>query len=257
MNTETLNKMKLLHLHGMHRSFSLLLEQKKSEHFTPDELIAQLINQEYDERAHRAIERITRSARFRYKATIEQVEFIHSRGLDKNQLHRMADCTFINRKENMLITGSTGTGKSFIASAIGHQACILGYKVLYAHTSKLFAQLKMAKADGSILKEMNKIAKQDLLILDDFGLQPFDAQSRLILMELIEDRHQNRSTLLTSQLPVKQWHDAIGEQTVADAILDRLVHDAHRIELSGESLRKRKTETIFETATEIKSNLNR
>jgi len=240
MNEQTLHKMQLLHLHGMHRSFTSLLQQKQSEHFTPDELIAQLINQEYDERAHRATERMMRIAKFRYKASIEQIDFNAQRGLDKNLLHRFAECDFVKRKENLLITGPTGTGKSFIASALGQQACLLGYKVLYMHTSKLFTHLKMAKADGSILKEMNKIEKQDLLILDDFGLQPFDAQSRMQLMEIIEDRHQNRSTLLTSQLPVAQWHDAIGEQTIADAILDRIVHDANRIELSGESLRKRK-----------------
>ena len=239
MNTETLNKMQLLHLHGMHRSFTSLLQQKQSNHFTPDELIAQLINQEYDERAHRATERMMRMAKFRYKASVEQIDYSVQRGLDKNLLHRFAECDFIRRKENLLVTGPTGTGKSFIASALGQQACLLGYKVLYMHASKLFAHLKMAKADGSILKEMNKIAKQDLLILDDFGLQPFDAPSRMQLMEIMEDRHQNRSTILTSQLPIADWHHAIGEQTIADAILDRLVHDAHRIELSGESLRKR------------------
>jgi DNA replication protein DnaC len=160
--------------------------------------------------------------------------------LDKNQLHRLAETTFIQKHENLFITGPTGTGKSFIASAIGHHACNTGFKVLYANTNKLIAQLKLAKADGSALKEMNKIERIDLLILDDFGLQPFDAQGRMLLMEIFEDRHGKRSTILTSQLPVKMWYEIIGEQTVADAILDRIVHDAHRIELKGESLRKQK-----------------
>ncbi|MNT39645.1 transposase [compost metagenome] len=139
-----------------------------------------------------------------------------------------------------MVTGSTGIGKSYIASAIGHQACILGYKVLYTNTPKLFAKLKMAKADGSYIKEMARIERQELLILDDFGIQPFDAQSRAALMEIIEDRHGKSSLIITSQLPVSKWHEVIGEKTIADAILDRIVHDAHRIELKGDSLRKKK-----------------
>jgi DNA replication protein DnaC len=135
--------------------------------------------------------------------------------------------------------GSTGTGKSFLASAIGHQACTLGFKVLYTNATRLFAQLKMSKADGSAIKEMARIERQDLLIIDDFGIQPFDHPSRLSLLEIIEDRHGKRSTIFTSQLPVKQWHDIIGEKTVADAVLDRIVHNAHRVELTGESLRRK------------------
>lgn len=161
------------------------------------------------------------------------------RGIDKNQIHRFADGSFIKQNENILITGSTGTGKSYLASALGHHACLIGFKVLYMNATRLFAQLKMAKADGSILKEMTRIERQDLLIIDDFGIQPFDHPARLSLLELIEDRHGKRSTILTSQLPVKQWHDVIGEQTVADAVLDRIVHNAHRVELKGESLRKK------------------
>ena len=151
---------------------------------------------------------------------------------------RFADCHFIDKSETIIITGSTGIGKSYVASAIGNQACMLGYKVLYANTTKLFARLKMSKADGSYIKEIARIEKQDLLILDDFGIQPFDNQSRSSLMEIIEDRHGKRSTIITSQLPVLQWHEIIGENTIADAILDRIVHQAHRIELSGESMRK-------------------
>lgn len=133
-------------------------------------------------------------------------------------------------------TGSTGTGKSFLASAIGHQCCQLGFKVLYTNATRLFAQLKMAKADGSAIKELMKIEKYDLLILDDFGIQPLDTQSRAVLMDIMEDRHGKHSTIITSQLPVKQWYDVIGEKTVADAILDRIVHQSQRIELKGESL---------------------
>jgi len=213
---------------------------------TSDEMVSMLVNTEWDDRNNRRIERQMHNARFRYKANIEQLHFDVDRNLDKNQLMRMAECTFIQRKENLLITGSTGIGKSFIASAIGNQACTLGFKVLYTNTTKLFTRLKMAKADGSYIKEIAKIERQDLLILDDFGLQPLDASNRSVLMEIIEDRHGNRSTIITSQLPVAEWYEVIGEQTIADAILDRVVHNAHRMELEGESLRRRQKNKITE-----------
>ena len=239
MNTDVLEKMRKMRLLGMHRAFKTSIENGKTEKFTADEITSFLIDSEWDDRHNRSIERGMRNARFRYKSTIEQIDYTGDRGIDKNQIHRFADGSFITKKENILITGSTGTGKSFLASAIGHQCCLLGYKILYTNATRLFAQLKMAKADGSAIKEMARIEKQDLLIIDDFGIQPFDHQSRLSLLEVIEDRHGKRSTIFTSQVPIKQWHDVIGEQTVADAILDRIVHNAHRIELKGESLRRK------------------
>src|ERR1700748_3248924 len=219
MNTDTLDKMRRMRFWGMHRAFKTSLEQSEQS-CTADEMAAMLIDSEWDDRHNRSIERTMRNARFRYKATIEQLDYSNERGIDKNLVHRLADGEFINRKENVLITGSTGTGKSFLASAIGHQACQLGFKVLYANTTRLFAQLKMAKADGSSIKELMKIERQDLLILDDFGIQPFDPQSRASLLDIIEDRHGKRSTIITAQVPVKQWYDLIGEKTVADAIMD-------------------------------------
>ncbi len=239
MNTDVLEKMRKMRLLGMHRAFKTSIENGKTEKFTADEMTSFLIDSEWDDRHNRSIERGMRNARFRNKSTIEQIDYTGDRGIDKNQIHRFADGSFITKKENILITGSTGTGKSFLASAIGHQCCLLGYKILYTNATRLFAQLKMAKADGSAIKEMARIEKQDLLIIDDFGIQPFDHQSRLSLLEVIEDRHGKRSTIFTSQVPIKQWHDVIGEQTVADAILDRIVHNAHRIELKGESLRRK------------------
>jgi len=239
MNTDTLEKMKNMRLFGMHRVFKTSIETNKNEEMTADEMTALLVDNEWDDRHNRNIDRSMKNARFRYKATIEQVDYSPERGVDKNHIHRLADGEFINKKENVLITGSTGTGKSFLASAIGHQACQLGYKVLYMNTTRLLSQLKMAKADGSAIREMMKIEKQDLLILDDFGIQPYDLQSRTCLMEIIEDRHGKRSTIITSQLPIKQWYDVIGEKTIADAILDRIVHNAQRITLKGESLRKK------------------
>jgi DNA replication protein DnaC len=239
MNTDTLDKMRRLRLLGMHRAFKTSLETSGKEPLTTDETIAMLVDSEWDDRHNRAIARSMTNARFRYKATIEQLDYSQERGIDKNQLHRLADGGFITKKENILITGSTGTGKSFLASAIGNQACQLGFKVLYANTARLLTQLKIAKADGSAIKELMKIEKMDLLILDDFGIQPFDQPGRASLLEVIEDRHSKRSTIVTSQLPVKQWYEVIGESTVADAILDRIVHSAQRIELKGESLRKK------------------
>lgn len=247
MNTDTLDKMRRMRLLGMHRAFKTSLETSTNETCTADELVASLIDSEWDDRQNRTIERSLRNARFRYKASIEQLEYSPERGLDKNGIHRLADGAFIKAKENLLITGPTGTGKSFLASAIGNQACLQGFKVLYANATRLFAQLKMAKADGSSIKELMKIERQDLLILDDFGIQPFDGGSRASLLEIIEDRHGKRSTIITSQLPVKQWYEVIGEKTVADAVMDRIVHNAGRIELKGESLRrkwnKKQTET--------------
>lgn len=246
MNTETLEKMKSMRLHGMHRVFKTSLETNRNEEMTADEMTALLVDTEYDDRHNRYIDRSMKNAKFRYKATIEQVDYNPTRGIDKNHIHRLADGNFIEKKENVLITGSTGTGKSYLASAIGHQACQLGYKVLYTNTSRLLTQLKMAKADGSAIKEMARIEKQDLLILDDFGIQPYDLIGRTCLMEIIEDRHGKRSTIITSQLPVKQWYDVIGEKTIADAILDRIIHNAQRIQLKGESLRKTSNKVVEE-----------
>ncbi len=241
MNEKNLQRMKQMKLHGMARAFQMSLENGSRDRFTPDQMVEFLVDSEWDDRCNRRTERRIRGARFRYKANIEEVYYDMERNLDKNQLLRFAECTFINRSENILITGSTGIGKSFIASAIGNQACMLGYRVFYANTAKLFSLLKVAKVDGSFMREIAKIEKQDLLILDDFGLQPFDNQNRSTLLDIIEDRHGKRSTIITSQLPVAQWHEVIGEQTIADAVLDRIVHHAYRIELIGESLRKRQS----------------
>jgi DNA replication protein DnaC len=241
MNEQTMEKMRAMKLHGMVRAFRTSLESDTTEKWTADELVSMLIDSEWDERYNRKLNRNVKNAHFRYKASVEQINFDPSRELNKNQVLRLADCDFINKKENVIITGSTGIGKSYIASAIGHQACSLGYKVLYEHTSKLFARLKMTKADGTYLKEITKMEKQELVIIDDFGIQPLDQQSRTILMEIIEDRHGKRSTLFTSQVPVHKWYEVIGEQTIADAILDRIIHDAHRVELKGESMRKKKS----------------
>ena len=240
MNTETLEKMKRMKFFGMARAFSSCLENGRMSQMTADEMLSFLIASEYDDRDNRRMERAIRNARFRYNASIEKLYYGPERNLDKNQMMRYAECDFIAKAENILITGCTGIGKSYIASALGNQACLKGYKVYYSNITKLFSKLKMMKADGSYLREVIRIERQDLLILDDFGLQPMDNHNRSALMELIEDRHEKRSTIITSQLPVSKWHDVIGEKTVADAVLDRLVHDAHRIEIEGDTLRRKR-----------------
>ena len=246
MNTTTLDKMRRMNLFGMCNAFKANMDTPRNEPYTADEMVALLVDSEWDDRHNRAIERSLRNARFRYKATMEQVDYTAGRGIDKNQVHRLAEGSFITKSENLLITGPTGTGKSFLASALGHQACQIGFKVLYTNTTRLLSQIKMAKADGSAMKELSKIERQDLLILDDFGIQPLDQLSRASSLEIIEDRHGKRATLITSQIPIKQWYEVIGEQTVADAILDRIVHSAHRIELKGESLRRKWTKKQVE-----------
>jgi DNA replication protein DnaC len=241
MNTTTLEHMRKMKFNGMFRAFKTSLESGQREESTPDEMIAQLIQAEWDDRQNRHIEMKVKNARFRYNASFEQMNYDTDRNIDKNHMMRFNDCTFINKNEVILITGCTGIGKSYIASAIGYHACSLGYKVIYHNVPKLFAKLKMAKADGSYIKEIAKIERQQLLILDDFGMHPFDAQSRAALMEIIEDRHGKGSTIITSQVPVMMWHEVIGEKTIADAILDRLIHSAHRLELTGESFRKKQS----------------
>jgi DNA replication protein DnaC len=238
MTQETLDKIKKLKLTGMARAYQTSLENDKLAQLSADELITMLVEAEWDDRLNRNIERRLRNAKFRYQSSIENIDYDADHNLDRNQMMRFAECTYISKQENILITGSTGIGKSHLATALGHQACTLGYKVYYANMAKLFSKLKMGKADGSYMREISKIERQDLLILDDFGLVPIDNQNRSALMEIIEDRHKKASMIITSQLLVNCWHEVIGEKTIADAILDRIVHDAHRIELKGESLRK-------------------
>jgi DNA replication protein DnaC len=232
-------------LYGMQKAYQMAIENHSLANLTADELIAHLVAQEYDDRKNRTISRSVKNAKFRYLAQVENILFDSDRGMDKNLVYRLAECTFIRNAENLIITGSTGTGKSYLASALGYQACLNGYKILYTSATRLLSQLKMAKADGSALKDLLKIEKLDLLILDDFGIQPFDQQSRMILMEIIEDRHGKKSTVFATQLPVQLWHEIIGDNTIADAILDRIVHSAHRIELQGESLRKKVTKNTI------------
>ncbi len=241
-NQVTLQTFSTLRLWGMREAFTAYLEMPTT--FTPDELAAHIAQAEWTSRQNAHIKRLMANAQFHYKADLNDLDFSTSRGLDKNLVLRLLQGQFIEAHENLIITGPTGVGKSFVASAIGHQACLLGFKVLYCNTRKLFHQLNAALADNTYLKLMTKIEKVDLLILDDFALQPLDGQARQSLLEIIEDRHLKKVTLITSQLPVSDWHAAIGNSAIADAILDRLIHNAHRIELQGDSMRKMKKKSI-------------
>ena len=234
----TVFQIKQMKFYGMPDTFKTAIETGKSDSYTIDQFVAQMIEAEWDDRQNRKIRRNVTNARFRYRASVENIVYDESRNIDRNKLTRLFDCSFISKGESLLITGSTGVGKSYIASALGYQACIEGYRVAYFNTAKLFARLRMAKADGSYLKEISRLERQHLLVLDDFGLQTLDGPNRLALLEIIEDRHGKGSVLITSQVPVSGWYEIIGEKTVADAIMDRLVHDAHRIELMGDSMRK-------------------
>ena len=234
-------KMNELKLFGMRDAWKSAIETRAR--YTNDEIVNLLVEAESLHRQQRVQERRITQAKFRYRALIAELDFSAARNIDKTQLTRLADCSFIERAENIIVTGPTGAGKSYIASAIGHHACLKGYRVLYANTSRLLADLKMSKADNSYPRLIARIAKQQILILDDFALQPFDSEARLILLDILEDRHGRQSTIVTSQLPVKEWHDIIGDHTIADAILDRLVHSAHRIDIQGESMRKKKSLT--------------
>lgn len=238
MNQETLEKMRQMRLQGMYNAFKTSMESFKTESMTTDQFVAWLVSNEWDDRCNRMIERLIKQASFRYKASLEEVDYSLERGLERNLLERLAELSFVKESRDLFITGSSGTGKSYIATALGYRACQKGMKVLYANTARLMGQLKMAKAKGTILQELKKIERADLLVLDDFGIQPFDAGGRMNLMDIVEDRHGKKSTLITSQVPVKDWYDIIGEKTIADAVLDRIVHQAIRIELYGDSIRK-------------------
>lgn len=227
-----------LRLHGMSRSWKALLETRRQSELSLEEGLDILLQAEQQDRENRRFDRLQKNARFRYQASIEEIRYDTSRGIDKALIARLATGEYLSKGESVLITGATGCGKSFIASALGHQACAQGYKVAYFNTQKLLMKTKMSRAEGTIFKFFDGLSKAALLIIDDFGLTHLGQQQQLDLMEMIEDRHAKSSTIIASQLPVSSWFDVIGEETIADAILDRLVHTSHRIELKGESLRK-------------------
>lgn len=229
-----------LRLAGMKHRYTSLLETRQLQNLSLTEGLELLLQAETENRETRRTERLTAKARFRYQASLSEINYAQSRNLDKNLMAALSDGSFIPQGQSIIITGATGCGKSFLASALGHQACLLGYKVAYYSTSKLFNQLRIARLDGTLTRTLDNIAKQNLLILDDFGITGMDKQQALDLMEIIEDRHGKNATVIASQIPIAAWYDIIPDSTIADAILDRLIHTATRIELKGDSLRKKR-----------------
>jgi len=234
----TLEKLGKMRLQGFEKAYREITENAQQEKFTTDELIAHLVDAEFDDKYNKKLSRLIKQAKFKQQASLEQINYTHQRGLDKNYLLRLQNCDWIKKSRDLLITGSTGVGKSFIASALGFQACVHEFKVMYFTANKLFDKLLLAKADGTYFKYIDAISKVQLFIIDDFGLKKLDNKQCNIMLDLIDDRHGRSSTIITSQLPVKSWYDCFAEPTIADAILDRLTNGSYRIDLQGESMRK-------------------
>ena len=234
----TLEKLRALRLNGMLKALSEQQQMSDLGSLGFEERLGLLIDREMTDRDNRRLETRLKKAKLRHCCCMEDLDFKAARGLDKALTLSLAACTWIARGINVLICGPTGIGKSYLACALGHKACLEGYSTLYLRLPRLFEELRLAKADGRYGKLMLSYAKTDLLILDDWGLTPMTDPQRRDLLELLEDRYGKRSTIVTSQLPVQAWHEAIGDPTLADAILDRLVHNAYKLELKGDSMRK-------------------
>ncbi|HLT42619.1 MAG TPA: IS21-like element helper ATPase IstB [Sphingobacteriaceae bacterium] len=234
----TFEKLHTMRLHGFAQAYREVTENALDKNFSPDELIAHLIESEYNDRYNRKLKRLIRQARFKQQASFEQINFNHPRGIDKTTLLRLQQGDWIKKSRDLIITGPSGVGKSFIACALGFQACSQEFKTMYYTTNKLLDRMTLAKADGSYFKFMDKIAKTKLLIIDDFGLKKIDHKQCNMILDLIDERHGSSSTIITSQLPVKAWYDCFEEPTIADAVLDRLSNGSYRIELTGSSMRK-------------------
>ncbi len=237
---EIQTKLQQLRLKGMLQSWEAMQETRRISELSFIDGMEVLLQAEEEQRRNNRFERLLKNARFRYQASMEEINFDSSRGLDKALISDLATCNYITKGESLLITGATGCGKSFLASALGHQACAHGHTVAYFNTQKFMLKIKMARLEGNILKYFDKLAKTSLFILDDFGLTNLERQHQMDLMEIIEDRHGKASTIISSQIPVANWYDIISEATIADAILDRLIHTSFRIELKGESLRRKR-----------------
>jgi DNA replication protein DnaC len=238
-NYQTIEKLKTLYLSGMVNIHQQHVHDNLYSDYTLDQYLSLLADEETDLRQTGKVKRLLKQANFESTAAVEDIDFHTQRKLDKNQYTNLLNLKFIRSNENIILTGPTGMGKSYLAQVIGVQACKNNHKVRYAQTSKLLNQLKLSKMDGSYLKELKKLETVELLILDDFGLQALDTNMREALLNIVQDRHQKKSTIIVSQIPVSKWYELIGEATIADAILDRLVHSSHRIDLKGESYRKK------------------
>jgi DNA replication protein DnaC len=238
LNQPTLEKMRAMKLTGLADAFERQLGSAEYAPLSFEERLGLLVDAEWDAREQRKLTRRLQRAKLRYPASLEDVDFKTPRGLDRRQVLSLGRCDWIGEHLNLLITGPTGTGKSYLASAFGQRACRSGFSAQYARTSRLVHDLAVARGDGSYNRLLTRLTRTDLLVVDDWMLTPLKDSERRDLLEVIEDRQERASTLIASQLPVKAWHAAIGEPTIADSICDRLIHGAHRIELKGGSMRE-------------------
>jgi DNA replication protein DnaC len=245
----TLDKLHALKLTGM---AAALADQSATPDITDlsfEERLGLLVDREMTERDNRRMSSRLRRAKLRHAAILEDIDYRNSRGLDKGLIQSLASCQWVKEHLNVLITGPTGVGKTWLACALAHKACREGYTAQYVRLTRLLRDLTIAKGDGQYSKLLTSLAKVDVLILDDWGLMKLSAENRRDLLEVLEDRHGRRSTIATSQLPIEEWHGVIGDATLADAILDRLVHNAYKINLRGESMRKQQAKlTSTETS---------
>jgi len=240
MNTQTLQQLRQLKLSGMADALARQLEQVGTyDNLAFIERMQLLIDEENLMRQNRKQERLIRQARFKLKASIQDIDYQHPRNITPSQIARLAQADWIDKAQNLLITGPCGSGKTYLACAIGHNACLHEISVRYYRLSRLLLELTQAKADGTYHKQLKLLAKVRLLIIDDWGLETLKPAGRNDLMEIMDDRHSDTSTMIISQLPTDQWYTSIGDNTLADAILDRLMHNAHRLKLNGESMRKK------------------
>jgi len=237
----TLDKIEQLRLFGMAKALREQQQNQKASALNFEERLGLLVDREMTERENRRLVTRLRAAKLRISAAIEDIDYRQPRGLDKSLVLSLASNQWVTEHHNLLIIGPTGVGKSYLACALSHKACRDGHLVLYQRLPRLLEELALSHHDGRYRKLMKTLLKADLLILDDFGLAPLTTEQQRDLLEIIEDRYDRRSTLVTSQLPVKHWHDILADPTLADAILDRLVHNAYKIELKGESMRKSKS----------------
>jgi DNA replication protein len=236
----TLNKLNELRLIGMAKAYAEQEETKDIAQLSFEQRFGLLVDREMTERENRRLVSRLRAAKLRQNASVEDIDLRSQRGLDKHLLPQLGACQWVKDHHNVLLTGPTGIGKSYIACALANSACRQGYKSLYQRLPRLFEELGIAKGDGRYSKLLTNLSKTDLLVLDDFGLSKLTEEQCRDLLEIMEDRHGLKSTIVTSQLPVKNWHDVMQDPTLADAILDRLVHNAYKIELTGESMRKQR-----------------
>jgi len=238
-----ITQLRQLKLCGMANALMSQTEQPGTyEGLSFEERLQLLTDSETQERVQRKQQRLLKAAKLKLAANAQQIDYHHPRGLKQSVMASLLQCDWLNKSQNLLITGPCGSGKTYLACALAHTACLKAYSARYYRVSRLMLALTQAKADGSYSKFLQQLAKVDLLILDDWGLEPLKAAQRNDLMEIMDDRHDNSSTLIISQLPTDQWYQSIGDNTLADAILDRLMHNAHRINLKGESMRKTQSE---------------